>query len=101
MCRGNNGSKCIVFTVFSSFVRSVPFRLGWSRLRGYAPDIGRFYAAFMAYKGNPPRGFTVEAPNPPPEHNTRRDSMADILMIVIGTGGILLMAAYAAFCERI
>jgi len=27
--------------------------------------------------------------------------MADILLIVVGTGGILLMAAYAAFCERI
>jgi len=27
--------------------------------------------------------------------------MADILVAVLGTGGILLMAAYAALCERI
>ena len=27
--------------------------------------------------------------------------MADIIVIVLGTGGILLMAAYAALCERI
>ena len=26
--------------------------------------------------------------------------MADILVAVLGTGGILLMAAYAALCER-
>ena len=28
-------------------------------------------------------------------------TMADILVAVLGTGGILLMAAYAALCERI
>jgi len=27
--------------------------------------------------------------------------MADILIIVLGTGGILLMAGYAALCDRI
>lgn len=27
--------------------------------------------------------------------------MADFIVIVLGTGGILLMAAYAALCERI
>jgi hypothetical protein len=27
--------------------------------------------------------------------------MLDIAMIVLGVGGILLMAAYAALCERI
>jgi len=27
--------------------------------------------------------------------------MYDILIIVLGTGGILLMAAYAALCDRI
>jgi len=27
--------------------------------------------------------------------------MADILVIVLGTGGILLMAGYAVLCERI
>ena len=27
--------------------------------------------------------------------------MVDILVAVLGTGGILLMAAYAALCERI
>ena len=30
-----------------------------------------------------------------------RLTMADIIVIVLGTGGILLMAAYAALCERI
>jgi hypothetical protein len=29
------------------------------------------------------------------------DAMLDIAMIVLGTGGILLMAGYAALCERI
>jgi len=29
------------------------------------------------------------------------DRMFDILILVLGTGGILLMAAYAALCERI
>jgi hypothetical protein len=28
-------------------------------------------------------------------------AMLDIAMIVLGAGGILLMAAYAALCERI
>ena len=27
--------------------------------------------------------------------------MLDVLIVVLGTGGILLMAAYAALCERI
>jgi len=27
--------------------------------------------------------------------------MFDILVLILGTGGILLMAAYAALCERI
>jgi len=27
--------------------------------------------------------------------------MFDVLILVLGTGGILLMAAYAALCERI
>jgi len=27
--------------------------------------------------------------------------MYDILILVLGTGGILLMAAYAALCDRI
>jgi len=27
--------------------------------------------------------------------------MFDILILVLGTGGILLMAAYAALCDRI
>ena len=30
-----------------------------------------------------------------------RRAMADILVIVLGTGAILLMAAYAELCERI
>jgi hypothetical protein len=33
--------------------------------------------------------------------NLKGASMADILVAVLGTGGILLMAAYAALCERI
>jgi hypothetical protein len=31
----------------------------------------------------------------------RRAAMSDILIIILGTGGILLMALYAALCERI
>ena len=31
----------------------------------------------------------------------RSSSMADFIVAVLGTGGILLMAAYAALCERI
>jgi len=27
--------------------------------------------------------------------------MLDVLILVLGTGGILLMAAYAALCDRI
>ena len=30
-----------------------------------------------------------------------RLSMFDILVLILGTGGILLMAAYAALCDRI
>ena len=33
--------------------------------------------------------------------NLKGAMMADILVVVLGTGGILLMAAYAALCERI
>jgi len=33
--------------------------------------------------------------------NLKGALMADILVAVLGTGGILLMAAYAALCERI
>jgi len=29
------------------------------------------------------------------------ERMFDILILVLGTGGILLMAAYAALCDRI
>lgn len=33
--------------------------------------------------------------------SNRGSLMSDILTILLGTGGILLMAAYAALCERI
>ena len=33
--------------------------------------------------------------------NNQGAPMADILVVVLGTGGILLMAAYAALCDRI
>jgi len=49
---------------------------------------------------NPARGFTRSAPIPS-YLQQEADHMADILLIVLGTGGILLMAAYAALCERI
>jgi hypothetical protein len=32
---------------------------------------------------------------------TEGTHMFDILVLVLGTGGILLMAAYAVLCERI
>jgi len=35
------------------------------------------------------------------DKNQKGSSMIDILVAVLGTGGILLMAAYAALCERI
>jgi len=28
-------------------------------------------------------------------------SLTDVIVLVLGTGGILLMAAYAALCDRI
>ncbi len=28
-------------------------------------------------------------------------SMMDVVVVVLGTGGVLLMAAYAVLCERI
>jgi uncharacterized membrane protein len=59
-----------------------------------------FYAAFMPTRPNPARGFTRSAPIPS-YLQQEADHMADILLIVLGTGGILLMAAYAALCERI
>ena len=35
------------------------------------------------------------------EYTKVRTSMLDLLVAVLGTGGILLMAAYAALCDRI
>lgn len=42
-------------------------------------------------------------PAPPilPGATTGAHPMLDILAVVLGTGGILLMAGYAALCERI
>ena len=31
----------------------------------------------------------------------QKGTMSDILIVVLGTGGILLMAAYALLCDRI
>jgi hypothetical protein len=47
------------------------------------------------------RGFTPPRPNSTSPATWRRALMVDILLIVLGTGGILVMAAYAALCERI
>ena len=40
-------------------------------------------------------------PSYPPLHRLGGIRMSDVIIIVLGTGGILLMAAYAALCERI
>ena len=37
----------------------------------------------------------------PTRSHSKGIGMIDIIVIVLGTGGILLMAAYAALCERI
>ena len=42
-----------------------------------------------------------KAPNPPWHGAEEALLMADIIVIVFGTGAILLMAAYAELCERI
>ena len=34
-------------------------------------------------------------------HILGQASMMDIVIVILGTGGVLLMAAYAALCERI
>jgi hypothetical protein len=41
------------------------------------------------------------APNQAPSGAEEALLMYDILAIILGTGAILLMAAYAALCERI
>jgi hypothetical protein len=46
------------------------------------------YRAFMRYAPNAPRTRGVSV-------------LADFIVIVLGTGAILIMAAYAMLCERI
>jgi hypothetical protein len=48
-----------------------------------------------------PRAFTRAEPSFRPSDKPMGPKMLDIAMIVLGVGGILLMAAYAALCERI
>ncbi len=48
---------------------------------------------------NRDRGFTH--PGPCSRRNIQGSYMLDLLVAVLGTGGILLMAAYAALCDRI
>ena len=48
---------------------------------------------------NRDRAFTH--PGPCPRRNIQGSLMLDLLVAVLGTGGILLMAAYAALCDRI
>ena len=54
----------------------------------------------MPRRTNPHRTFTLPRRMTAPCNNTV-SRMADVLIIVLGTGGILLMALYAALCERI
>jgi hypothetical protein len=60
-----------------------------------------FYTTFISTLPVPPRVFTRTAPSFRPSGNPMGPQMLDIAMIVLGVGGILLMAAYAALCERI
>jgi hypothetical protein len=48
----------------------------------------------------PSLDLTGDAPNPS-SPDKRRRTMLDIIFIVLGFGGILAMAAYAALCGRI
>ena len=47
------------------------------------------------------RTFTRAGPTPPGLNHRGHPNMFDILIAVLGTGGILLMAGYAALCDRI
>ncbi len=73
------------------------------RLQTWPPDPARapvFYAAFMPSSSFPGRAFTAGPPIPRLSAQ-EADDMADILLVVLGAGGIILMAAYAELCDRI
>jgi hypothetical protein len=68
-------------------------------------DRTRFYAAFMRRADNAYRAFTRSRHIHPVTRTTRRNftgkPMLDLLLPALGTGLILLMAAYATLCDRI
>ncbi len=62
------------------------------------PDSSKFYTVFISPPYETDRGFIPSASN---IWLHGEWVMADIIIIVLGTGGILLMALYAVLCERI
>ena len=65
-------------------------------LRHYRPL--RILYVFYGYRH---RTFMSPRPTQDDEINKGSPLMLDLLVAVLGTGGILLMVAYAALCERI
>ena len=63
-------------------------------------EAARLYEPFSLQPAKLHRAFTASPLKTHPV-NSRGLRMADVLIIVLGTGGILLMALYAALCERI
>jgi hypothetical protein len=55
----------------------------------------------MARAGFPCVGLMRATPNKACPKTGGRLTVFDIIFIVLGFGGILVMAAYAVFCERI
>ncbi len=65
----------------------------------------RFYPAFTPIADNAYRAFTPSGPSCVAARTTRRKPtgkfMFDLFLLILGSGLILLMAAYAALCDRI
>ena len=76
-------------------------------MEGQGRRIG-LYGFFMRAWGHAHRGFMRELdrtrvmqPRRSRAVTEPRTAMADFIVIVLGTTGLLLMGAYAALCERI
>jgi hypothetical protein len=50
-------------------------------------------------QASPSKAYVAVPYSDPPKN--RRKAMSDILGLVLGVGGIMLMAAYLVLCERI
>ena len=96
---GHNRSGLISLQSASRSVSVLPIIVC---LRRYYGRQQPFLRIFYALADIPHRAFMPPCPTQAASP-TRRvpPSMLDILVAVLGTGGILLMAAYAALCDRI